>query len=52
MKNYEHDWETAAVRHITDAPDEPEFMECPYCGEITMPQEGGECTHCRNLAYF
>jgi len=39
MKNYEKNWETPAVRFITDD-DEPEAMECPACGEIDFTEIG------------
>lgn len=31
---------------------EPEYMECPYCKEIALPVEGGECEHCHLESYF
>lgn len=51
MKDYEHEWETAAVRFITDDKD-LELLECPYCKEIGLPTEGGECEFCRMETYF
>ena len=46
MKDYEH--ETAAV----DDDDDKDLIECPYCKEIGLPYEGGECEFCRMETYF
>jgi predicted RNA-binding Zn-ribbon protein involved in translation (DUF1610 family) len=39
VKDYEHKWETSAVRHITDDC-ENDAMECPDCGEIEYREIG------------
>lgn len=27
-------------------------IECPNCKEITLPEQGGECSHCKQETFF
>lgn len=35
-----------------DEPDLVDAVECPHCGEITLPAGGGECVDCHFPTYF
>lgn len=28
------------------------YCECPYCKEISLPEDGGECEHCGRIVEF
>ena len=30
-----------------DMPHLVHAVECPYCGEVTLPRDGGECIECK-----